>query len=161
MLFTGTDGGTMDISVTSTQRGMTSAQLDTAWFLLSRVHAVKLHHGDCVGGDEEFHQMALAQREVRKSCGLPYMAITIHPPSNPEKRAFCEGYDEVRKAFPYLVRNHHIVDESDLLIAAPRTANEELRSGTWATARYAWKLGKPVIIINPDGSWRLDNKGGK
>lgn len=36
--------------------------------------------------------------------------------------------------------------------AAPKDFKEELRSGTWATIRYAVKQQKRVIIIFPDGS---------
>jgi hypothetical protein len=55
-------------------------------------------------------------------------------------------------AKPYLVRNHEIVDDSQVLIAAPKEFTEQLRSGTWATIRYARKIGRTVRIVFPDGS---------
>lgn len=48
-------------------------------------------------------------------------------------------------------RNHDIVDATEWLIATPKKF-EEIRSGTWATVRYAKKVKKPVTIIWPDGS---------
>jgi len=57
-----------------------------------------------------------------------------------------------RNPKPYLERNHNIVDESELLIACPKSKEEELRSGTWATVRYARKKGVRIILIYPDGS---------
>jgi hypothetical protein len=80
--------------------------------------------------------------------------IVIHPPTDPKKRAFCKGAAEIREPKPYLDRNHDIVDEgSGLLIAAPFQEEEILRSGTWATVRYAWKIGRAldVFVIRPGG----------
>jgi predicted Rossmann fold nucleotide-binding protein DprA/Smf involved in DNA uptake len=56
----------------------------------------------------------------------------------------------LREPLPYLERNHAIVNESDFLIAAP-DGPETLRSGTWATVRYARKVGKRVLVIMPNG----------
>lgn len=50
---------------------------------------------------------------------------------------------------PPLKRNYDIVDACDILLAAPRTLTEELRSGTWATIRYARKTGKKYLILAP------------
>lgn len=47
-----------------------------------------------------------------------------------------------------LKRNRNIVKDCDILIALPIDKNvEELRSGTWATIRYARKLNKKIIMI--------------
>lgn len=97
----------------------------------------EFHHGDCVGGDEEAHEIALALG----------FRIVVHPPLNRSKRAFCTGAFQVLKPKSYITRNHDIVDVCRLLIAAPKTEEEELRSGTWATVRYARKLGLPVLLL--------------
>lgn len=47
-----------------------------------------------------------------------------------------------------LARNREIVRDVDVLIAAPRTDREELRSGTWSTVRYARRKGIPVIMLS-------------
>lgn len=101
-----------------------------------------IHHGDCIGADAGFDIIA-------KIIDIPTI---IHPPENPHKRAFCDGYFEIREPKPYLDRNKDIVDESDILIVCPNTMHESLRSGTWSTWRYAKKTGKPWIIFFPDGT---------
>ena len=98
------------------------------------------HHGDCVGAD------ALAHSLIRE---MPWWHVVIHPPLNPKHRAFCQGVLRTPKTF--LARNHDIVDESDILVACPYQAEEVLRSGTWATVRYARKKSKPVILVLPSG----------
>jgi hypothetical protein len=74
--------------------------------------------------------------------------IVIHPPLYDNKRAFCIG-DEICSKKDYLDRNRDIVDNCDLLIATPKETTEVLRSGTWSTVRYAKKIGKPIVIIEP------------
>lgn len=103
---------------------------------------VALHVGDCIHADEQAVNIA-------RLCG---MWIIGHPPSNPRKRAFCV-YNEEREPAPYLVRNHNIVDECERLVAAPHGRTEMLRSGTWATIRYARRSGRALRIVWPDGSY--------
>ncbi len=45
-----------------------------------------------------------------------------------------------------LDRNDRMIELADKLIAFPKTANEEKRSGTWATIRRGWKKGIAVEI---------------
>lgn len=105
---------------------------------------VQFHHGDCLGADSEAHDIAIELR-----IGI----IIIHPPANPYKRAFCFNRHHNRSAViqvpekDYITRNHDIVNETEVLIVAPRTMVEELRSGTWATFRFAKKLGKPYNLL--------------
>jgi len=138
----------MQAGFTGTRGGMTAAQKAsfTRLMELLRPAMVAFHHGDCVGADAE------ADAIVRAADSR--VVIVIHPPSNQHYQAFCErGGDVVQPPAGYLERNHRIVDACDLLIACPRTATEEVRSGTWATVRYALKLNKRVLIVFPDGSW--------
>ena len=58
----------------------------------------------------------------------------------------------MRRERPYLDRNKDMVRETAWLIAAPAEPEEQLRSGTWSTIRFARKLGKPVFLIFPDGT---------
>lgn len=81
-------------------------------------------------------------------------ANSCYPPVNSYKRAYCEGYAEIRGVKEYLDRNHDIVDEVDMLIATPKEYDEQLRSGTWATVRYAEKKDKTIIFIYPDGTMK-------
>lgn len=48
-----------------------------------------------------------------------------------------------------------MIDEIELLVACPSTAREILRSGTWATIRYARKARILIVRVNPDGSMEL------
>lgn len=127
------------IGFTGTSEGIPEPQLLAAMKLL--IKGAELHFGDCVGADAQAWYLATAW-------GFRTVA---HPPIDPKKRAFCKA-DEIRAPKPYIERNHDIVDECERLIATPRTMEEELRSGTWATIRYARKLKKPVIIVTPNGA---------
>ena len=99
----------------------------------------ELHHGDCVGADEYAHTLA----------EILGWKIVIHPPDNSRLRANCES-EHILEPLPYLQRNHAIVDATAYMIAAPR-GPEVVRSGTWATVRYARKIGRRVEMIFPEG----------
>lgn len=131
---------------TGTQAGMTAQQCAVVRRMLQLCHVV--HHGDCIGADKDCH-------EIADQLGL---VITIHPPENPKKRAYCSSrLADVRPEKPYRVRNYDIVDESRVLIATPKTMEEETYSGTWMTVRYARRKGKPIRIVWPDGSVTREN----
>jgi hypothetical protein len=102
---------------------------------------LEFHHGDCIGADDQAGNLAIE---------LGYTIVT-HPPTNESKRAFAD-YDIELPRKPYLERNHDIVNQTDHLIAAPKEMDEQVRSGTWATIRYAEKKMKDLTIIFPDGS---------
>lgn len=133
----------MRIGFTGARDGMTLAQRAALVELLRSLEPSSFAHGDCVGADAQSHDIVLAE--------LPLCHIHIYPPDKDEARAFkgLAGGALIREypPAPYLKRNHAIVDSCDLLIAAPRTAAEQLRSGTWATIRYARKRGTKVSII--------------
>lgn len=112
------------------------------WFMKAREqygNQVTLHHGDCIGADYSAHELA-------KMLGW---RIIIHPPIIDDgKRAHCTGASHYRSAKTYLDRNHCIVDETNFLVALPKNPKvEQLRSGTWATIRYARRCGKRVILL--------------
>ena len=46
----------------------------------------------------------------------------------------------------YMARNDYVAEHADKLVAFPHQAEEQLRSGTWATVRRFEKLDKPVIV---------------
>ncbi len=48
--------------------------------------------------------------------------------------------------------NREIVDESELILACPPVAEEEYRSRTWGTVRYARSQAKAVVVIYPNGT---------
>lgn len=134
-----------NIGFTGTQIGMTEQQKATVSKLITALNPYCVHHGDCIGADKDFHEIALSH-------GID---VFIHPPSNESKRAFCHpGFRFLPK--PYLERNRDIVDETGILIATPKNSLEELRSGTWSTIRYAQKRYKAIIIVMPDGSTKQE-----
>jgi hypothetical protein len=103
--------------------------------------ASEIHHGDCVGADAQAHYIA---REL----GL---LLIGHPPINPRGRAFCVGFRYCNPEKPYLERNRDIVGDTHILVAAPETEHEVVRSGTWYTVRWARKLDRSIYVVMPDG----------
>ena len=116
---------------------MTRAQECTVRDLLESHPSAILHHGDCVGADEQAHEIA-----VSLGC-----SIVLHPPLSDTQRAFKSAL-RIRTPKPYLVRNKDIVRETELLIAAPAEASEQHRSGTWSTVRFAPRWGAPFGSSN-------------
>ncbi len=132
----------MIISFTGTQNGMTDKQKYVFESILYSIHNIELHHGDCIGADEDAHNIALIHNTI----------IIIHPPNNNSKRAFCTNANEIKEPKPYLVRNNDMAVICNLLIATPKEYKEQLRSGTWATIRYARKYNNKIAIIQPNGT---------
>ena len=135
----------MDVGFSGTQIGMTRKQYARVEDLLSeywmRDRSLRAHHGDCIGADVHFHN--LARRFGARMIG--------HPPVNRSKRAFCD-FHEVREEKPYRQRNYDIVQESLAIITTPKGYEEELRSGTWMTIRMARRHEVELRIVLPDGS---------
>jgi hypothetical protein len=137
----------MKIGFTGTQDGMSDrqkAQLESELQNLNVPFAeqTEFHHGDCIGADAEAVEIA---HDIFLEWFHTYQSHA-HPPSDPKKRAFHKS-DVIHPPEPYLIRNRRIVNATNILIAAPKTDQEELRSGTWATIRYAEKLGRKVIKL--------------
>src|SRR6266446_5381502 len=135
----------MKIGFTGTQKGMTDYQKNELRISLTSCKVIALnraefHHGDCIGSDVEACQIALGHG----------FFIVVHPPTNESKRAFVE-HDVMLPAKDYIARNHDIIDDTDILYACP-DGPEKLRSGTWATIRYALKRKKKVVIFHPEES---------
>lgn len=132
------------IGFTGTEEGMTESQKFVFTSFLenevSNDNVSEFHFGDCVGADDEAADIA-DNMSVWLIC---------HPPLNDKYRAW-HSSNEWWPAKDYLVRNKDIVDQSDLLIACPKEDNMVVRSGTWATVRYALRCNKPVMVIRPDG----------
>jgi len=127
---------------TGTSKGMTRAQ--KAMFAYMLPVELELHHGDCVGADEDAHNIVRQER--------PGSLIVVHPPIKDAFRAFCEG-DTILAPKDYLKRDDDIVEAGDYLVATPKGFKEEGRgSGTWYTVRQAHRVEKDAVIIFPDGT---------
>ncbi len=138
-----------DAGFTGTQVGCKAPQVERLRRVVRALASLAegsftFHHGDCIGGDETLHGVV---RELGHR-------IELHPPLNWSKRAWCTLRDGEVAHEPdeYIPRNHAIVDATSLLVATPREeSGEELRSGTWATVRYARRLKRLIVIVRPSG----------
>ncbi len=129
---------------------MSVAQYDLLVAVLAELEEMtEAHHGDCHGADTIFHWVIEYTH--------PGAELHIHPPEDDKKRSFCVGH-MTYEVKPYLERNRDIVNACDVLIACPKGEKEELRSGTWATIRYARKVGKPVAILWKDGKYDYESE---
>lgn len=136
----------MKISFTGTQAGMTAAQRER-WRSLLMLHKPDaICHGGCVGADDEADAIA---------ADLGILRFVF--PSNLEAKRVPNAILKARTGSqvvvmaekPPLVRNKDIVLLGDVLVAAPRQKQMTVRSGTWATVRYARKRSVKVEILVP------------
>lgn len=138
------------IGFTGPRTGMNADQEACVWYLV-RDRTFRAHHGDCIGADAHFDML------VRGAPGL--RGVVIWPSTVTRTRAYCQPnypYDVVHPPGDPLKRDGDIVDAIDCLIATPRTTYSEIRSGTWATARYARERKKPIAFCFPNGALIYD-----
>lgn len=131
----------MILGFTGTREGMTPDQKIAVRRWCARNAPKTLHHGCCIGADEDIVTI------------LADSAVVIgHPPSDGELQSkYATGMSELlENPAEYLSRNQAIVKACDTLLATPK-GPEELRSGTWSTIRYARRKVKTVVIVWPDG----------
>jgi len=120
----------MKVGITGTRKGLTPKQFTAFHIQMKHNDVTEIHHGDAHGCDQ---QIDYDTKHI-----FPDIKLIKHLP-----KKFTSKH--------LLKRNKEIVDECDVLWAFPKLREEELRSGTWATIRYARKKKKPIIIIYPDG----------
>lgn len=139
------------IAFTGTRNGMTDLQKESLRSLVARLSVeskllVSFRHGACIGADRQFH-------DIVQSLGAG--AVEIHPGDESQREWAVKNTRPclIFETKSYLSRNRDMVDMSDVLIACPHENSEQLRSGTWATIRYARDSGRPTIIINRDGKF--------
>lgn len=134
--------------------------------LAEKYDEIEFHHGDCIGSDA---QAAIAMDAVRRhlidyfgsraGCTIRIICHPGYPPNHPKEtkfRAFTNFNDEIREPKPFVARDHDIVDETEEMIATPVSANEEIRSGTWTTVRYARKRKRKITILLPKKTKKFD-----
>lgn len=126
---------------------MTPRQKTVVRDLFVLLNPSEFHHGDCVGADAQAHEIFRACRKQK---------IILHPPIVTWKRAYCKA-DVSLAPLSYLDRNKEIVINSDVLIATPGEDQEQLRSGTWSTVRFARKQHRPIYLVLPDGKVKEEN----
>ncbi len=129
-----------------TRAGMTAAQLRSvrACFVDAVEDGARVfHHGDCVGADEEAYWMA---RDFE-------LILVAHPAVMRHEFRARTVNDERREMATPPIRNEVLIEESDLLIAAPaRDSNRHKRGGVaWHAVRHARRVGKPVWLVFYNG----------
>lgn len=135
----------MTLGFTGTRKGMTQRQRDTVLYLFRELQLTELHHGGERHADSEAHRLALALG----------VSVHVHPGPAFKLSHDCLGADIVYEHKPNLTRNKDIVTMGvDGLVAAPRDRQEEQRSGTWATVRYARKEKRRIWHVYPDGTFK-------
>jgi hypothetical protein len=102
-----------------------------------------VRHGDCRGGDTEFHQMCLVR-------GYKDESLNIHPGKSPRWRAHNTG-GLIHEPKANLQRNRLMVMLSDVGIACPGNEHHNPQSGTWYTIEYATDRLVPTYVIFPSG----------
>lgn len=139
-------GPVSSLGFTGTRKGMTQPQYIMVSQILADLKPLEVHHGDCVGADEQFHDMAfnLIINDTRPQ-------IIIHP-STHHLRAHKDG-DEVFDEKPPLERNRDIVAASAVMIAAPPPKTDHSRGGTWYTINTAIRVKVPIVIVYSDGMY--------
>lgn len=144
----------MIIGFTGTRIGMTHSQYTEVSRQFLEFQPDILLNGGAVGADEQVICWLVSNRTLMK----PKMKVEVYPASDPRERYWDRYLNQglIETIWPVLKpleRNRVIAERCDRLIAAPDSYHEELRSGTWATIRYAKKAEKPVTIVLPNGEF--------
>jgi predicted Rossmann fold nucleotide-binding protein DprA/Smf involved in DNA uptake len=130
------------LGITGTRAGPRPAQTAAALKFMRGLKPYRVVHGGAPGFDMIAHGIAETLR-VRE--------IEVHPSTVRSPSIIPGAGVVVYPELPPLERNRVIIKRVYGLLACPKTDDEELRSGTWATVRYARKAGVPVYIIKQDG----------
>lgn len=149
----------MILGFTGTRHGLTAAQRAVLPSVVACLPE-RVLHGGAVGADEDFHDWLADITDNGRKTSL---IVEVYPTS---LRA---AFWRVRRYGPFapevaigtlnpLDRNRIIAANCDHLLACPAAPDEQLRSGTWATVRYARAAGKPVTLLLPDGSVREERR---
>jgi hypothetical protein len=153
----------MRVGFTGTRERITPAQRDSFERHFISFGATHFHHGACVGADAAVAVwVATARMPQPESSGIWPLAVWCklhaHPSNTPgmTDRVAFELADFRESPMPPLDRNRDIVNATETLIACPK-GEEEIRSGTWYTVRYARRLKRKVVVCWPDGHVTEEN----
>jgi hypothetical protein len=147
------------LAFSGTRRGMSDKQRVIAKRIIREINPSYVHHGCCVGADEQIHEFCVKGfrtgqfiKDTREQIVI-YPKIVGHPPDNSFQRMYIdkEQFAEVRPPADYLPRNRDIISSSQLLVATPLTPKSVEKSGTWYTINYARAKDIPTIVITPTG----------
>jgi hypothetical protein len=139
----------MEVGFTGTREGMSSSQKIQLYAVLVGFGGMLggFHFGGQVGADVEAAAVLERLKRAHPARFGP-VEIVCHPcPGVVATRETSKAWTW-REVFPPLTRNQHIINETQILIAAPRSNVPELRSGTWATIRRAQERLMPVVMLS-------------
>jgi hypothetical protein len=142
------------VGFTGTRKGMTAIQMSAVMECLDKLPgALEVHHGCCVGADAELVRYL---SELNKGERAGQIKIIGHPSTvrGMVDEESVELSHELTMPGAPLDRNKRIVLSSSFLLACPDTDEEQLRSGTWMTVRYAARIARPVRVVGPTGAVR-------
>jgi len=131
---------------------MTGAQLRSIQIALMEYGPVEVHLAGRRGADEQVFEIADRLRLWR----MVHPGITPHPGDCPA----CHG--DIR--FPAKSEDQRFSDiavASGVLLAAPSDAHPAPGCRTWWTVHHARELGRPVVLVLPDGSmtrWEVTSR---
>lgn len=116
--------------------------------ITDRTSTVTFSHGGCVGADHEAHNLLLTRQMGFR--------VEIYPASDVDWKYVSRDKGAIKyPPAPALERNREIVNRSQILLAAPKTNSQVLRSGTWSTVRYAIGRGVPVLLLKREGGYEV------
>lgn len=143
----------MIVAVTGTRFGMTEQQTQVVRRILWSLKPKEFQHGDCVGVDD---QVATLVRET-----LPDCWIVARPGPRSEWSASNACFNLRHPEEGHFARNRKLVAACDLLLVCPRDMELGQQGGTAYTCNYAKHKNKAYIIIWPDGSVLMEDRGMK
>ncbi len=144
----------MIFAFTGTRLGMTPEQKRGVILTLNLLQPRTLIHGGAKGADSEAHNLA---HEFEYTDAPPFFEVWPADERSSEHWIKILTHTDGRLASRVhpvmlpLARDLVMAKQCDHLIACPATTTEVVRSGTWATIRYARAARKPITIIAPDG----------
>jgi hypothetical protein len=145
-----------ELLVTGSELGGTPSQMATLTFVIVTLRPEKLITGACVGIDAKAFAIAARARPPDKLWGelvaYPANDVAMGKVSN-----YCIGVaDELHEAARALDRDDTMAHRCSFAVAVPSTDHMGTRSGTWTTVRRCLKYRKLVLIIQRDGTVRLE-----
>jgi hypothetical protein len=145
----------MTVGFTGTRNGMTPPQRETVGRLLQSLRPDKTRDGLGVGADAEFAALAASLSPRPFLVGHP--GVSSRGGGN-ERRGDDARHDIVLAEQTHFKRNRVIVDNSDVLVAAPPCQPLPESGGTAYTVGYARKVAKPLVVVWPDGTTTEENR---
>ncbi len=139
----------MKLGFTGTRNGLTLPQKEALASLLLAMMPASLSAGVCQGSDDSAMTMA----------HMLGIRVICHPPIDDRLRAYNAFADETLPAKTHFARNRDIVNTTDRLLATPPCKPLPDKGGTAYTVGVARKVGKPVLIIWPDGTETREGMG--